>query len=61
MVMAEKNVIENVGSKEYVALELTRHIASKEELWDKAKDFRKEYLDLYTECLKAATIGYRNL
>ncbi len=53
MLMAkELNTI--TTSKEYVAFELAQNISRQEDGWDKPEEeFRKYYLDLYAECLKA--------
>lgn len=45
----------NSNTPEYVAFLLTQEIASTEDLRDHSENFRKEYLDLYAECLKATT------
>lgn len=43
-----------------VAYELAQNIASKEELYEDKKNYRKQLLDLYAECL-VATSGRRTL
>lgn len=49
--MSEKND----NTPEYVAYLLTRDVSSSEDLRDHSENFRKDYLDLYAECLNAAT------
>lgn len=56
--MSEKTEL-NVASKESVALELARQISSQENLHYNKDTYRKEYLDLYAECLEA-THGRRS-
>jgi hypothetical protein len=46
------NVKLQIESAESVALTLANRVAEKEDLYTKS-DFRKNYLDLYAECLKA--------
>lgn len=48
-----ETIVKQADSPEAVALELTTRIANKEKLGSQAKDYRKEYLDLYAECLEA--------
>ncbi len=48
------------SSTESVALKLAQTIADSEDLYSDSSSFRKKYLDLYAECLKA-TKGHHQL
>lgn len=48
-----------IASSESVALELAKDISYKEELDNDSSSYRKNFLDLYAECLAAAK-GYRS-
>lgn len=47
-----------IASSESVALELAKDISYKEELDNNSSSYRKNFLDLYAECLVAAK-GFR--
>lgn len=55
-----ENVKIETTNKEDVAYKLTMDIAGREKLYENQKNYRKELLDLYAECLYAAS-GYRDL
>ena len=57
--MSEQVELE-VASKESVALALAKEIKYREDPDNKKGDFRKNYLDLYAECLEA-TKGNRSI
>ena len=43
------------NSRERVAFDLAYDIASKEEMYNDAKNYRKNLLDLYAECIEATS------
>ena len=51
--MSEKSVIQ-MDNSQTIALELTNRIVAKEKMGESSEDFRKDYLNLYAECLDAA-------
>lgn len=55
--MSEQSELK-IASKESVALELAKDIASREKLYNDSSTYREKLLDLYAECLRA-TNGWR--
>lgn len=52
--MSEKTELK-IASKESVALQLANDIASRESMWDKSQNYRKDFLNLYVQCYMAAS------